>query len=61
VTPALSAAPSKACPPNRDDGHDEIVDVGTYAELVARPGLYQNMYNEEFESTQEEPAPSLHG
>jgi subfamily B ATP-binding cassette protein MsbA len=31
-----------------------IVDVGTHAELVARPGVYQNLYNEQFKSAQEE-------
>jgi len=30
--------------------HGEIVDVGTHAELVARPGVYQNRYNEQFRS-----------
>lgn len=31
-----------------------IVDVGTHAELVGRPGVYQNLYNEQFKSAQEE-------
>jgi subfamily B ATP-binding cassette protein MsbA len=31
-----------------------IVDVGTHAELVARPGVYQNLYHEQFKSAQEE-------
>ena len=29
-----------------------IVDVGTHAELVARPGVYQNLYNEQYKSAQ---------
>ena len=32
----------------------QIVDVGTHAELVDRPGVYQNLYNEQFKSAQEE-------
>jgi len=27
-----------------------IVDIGTHAELVARPGVYQNLYNEQYKS-----------
>ncbi len=30
-----------------------IVDVGTHAELVARPGVYQNLYNEQYRSARE--------
>jgi subfamily B ATP-binding cassette protein MsbA len=30
-----------------------IVDVGTHAELVARPGVYQNLYNEQYRSAHE--------
>ncbi len=33
------------------EGH--IVDVGTHQELVARPGVYQTLYNEQFRSAQE--------
>lgn len=29
-----------------------IVDVGTHAELVARTGVYQNLYNEQYKSAQ---------
>ena len=29
-----------------------IVDVGTHSELVARPGVYQNLYNEQYKSAQ---------
>lgn len=32
----------------------EIVDIGTHAELVARPGVYQHLYNEQFKSAQDE-------
>jgi len=39
----------------------EIADVGTHAELVARPGVYQNLYNEQFKSAQEEALASLLG
>ncbi len=31
----------------------QIVDIGTHDELVARPGVYQNLYNEQFKSAQE--------
>ena len=41
--------------------HGEIVDSGTHAELVTRPGVYQNLYNEQFKSAQEEAMASLHG
>jgi len=41
--------------------HGEIVDVGTHAELVARPGVYQNLYNEQFKSAQEEALAALLG
>ncbi len=34
-----------------EDGR--IVDVGTHAELVARPGIYQNIYREQFKSALE--------
>ena len=30
-----------------------IVDIGTHDELVVRPGVYQNLYNEQFRSAQE--------
>ncbi len=30
-----------------------IVDVGTHSELVARPGVYQNLYNEQYKSARE--------
>jgi ABC-type multidrug transport system fused ATPase/permease subunit len=39
----------------------EIVDIGTHAELVARPGVYQNLYNEQFKSAQEEALAALLG
>ncbi len=39
----------------------EIVDVGAHAELVARPGVYQNLYNEQFKSAQDEALASLLG
>jgi ABC-type multidrug transport system fused ATPase/permease subunit len=41
--------------------HGEIVDVGKHAELVARPGVYQNLYNEQFRSAQDEALASLLG
>lgn len=31
-----------------------IVDIGTHAELVARPGVYKNLYDEQFRSAQDE-------
>lgn len=31
-----------------------IVDVGSHAELVARPGVYRNLYDEQFRSAQEQ-------
>lgn len=31
-----------------------IVDVGSHAELVARPGVYRNLYDEQFKSAQEQ-------
>lgn len=31
-----------------------IVDTGTHAELVARPGVYQNLYNEQFRAAHEQ-------
>ena len=31
-----------------------IVDIGTHAELVARPGVYKNLYDEQFKSAQEQ-------
>jgi ABC-type multidrug transport system fused ATPase/permease subunit len=31
-----------------------IVDVGPHAELVNRPGVYKNLYDEQFKSAQEE-------
>lgn len=30
-----------------------IIDQGTHAELVARPGLYQDLYNEQFKTVQD--------
>ncbi len=30
-----------------------IVDIGTHAELVSRPGVYQNLYNEQYKSAHE--------
>lgn len=38
-----------------------IVDSGTHAELVARPGVYQNLYNEQFKSAQDEALAALLG
>ena len=38
-----------------------IVDVGPHAELVAREGVYQNLYNEQFKSAQEEALSALLG
>jgi ABC-type multidrug transport system fused ATPase/permease subunit len=32
----------------------QIVDIGKHSELVERPGVYQNLYNEQFKSAQEE-------
>jgi subfamily B ATP-binding cassette protein MsbA len=32
----------------------KIVDIGTHAELVSRPGVYQNLYNEQYRSAREE-------
>ena len=31
----------------------QVVDSGTHDELVTRPGVYQNLYNEQFKSAQE--------
>ncbi|CCW34882.1 ABC-type multidrug transport system, ATPase and permease component [Chthonomonas calidirosea] len=31
-----------------------IVDIGTHAELVSRPGVYQNLYNEQFRAAHEQ-------
>jgi subfamily B ATP-binding cassette protein MsbA len=39
----------------------EIVDIGTHAELVARPGVYKNLYDEQFKSAQEEALSALLG
>jgi ABC-type multidrug transport system fused ATPase/permease subunit len=41
--------------------HGEIVDIGTHAELVARPGVYQNLYNEQFKSAQDDALAALLG
>ncbi|GDX40725.1 putative multidrug export ATP-binding/permease protein [Armatimonadota bacterium] len=30
-----------------------IVDIGTHAELVAKPGVYQNLYNEQYKSARD--------
>ncbi len=38
-----------------------IVDIGTHSELVARAGVYQNLYNEQFKSAQEEALAALLG
>lgn len=37
-----------------EDG--KIVDIGTHSELVARPGIYQELYREQFRSALEAPA-----
>jgi subfamily B ATP-binding cassette protein MsbA len=39
----------------------EIVQSGTHAELVSDPGVYQNLYNEQFKSAQEEGLAALLG
>lgn len=39
----------------------KIVDTGTHAELVARPGVYQNLYNEQFRSAKEQALAELLG
>ncbi len=39
----------------------EIVDLGTHAALVARPGVYKNLYDEQFKSAQEEALTALLG
>ncbi|MBC7529848.1 MAG: ABC transporter ATP-binding protein [Chthonomonadaceae bacterium] len=31
----------------------KIVDIGTHAELVERPGVYRNLYNEQYKSAQD--------
>jgi subfamily B ATP-binding cassette protein MsbA len=36
-----------------------IVDIGTHAELVARPGVYQNLYNEQYKSAHEQAMEAL--
>ena len=36
-----------------------IVDVGTHDELVARPGVYQKLYNEQYRSAREEAMEAL--
>jgi ABC-type multidrug transport system fused ATPase/permease subunit len=41
--------------------HGEIVDIGTHAELVTRPGVYQNLYNEQFKSAHNEAMAALLG
>ncbi|HXG22917.1 MAG TPA: ATP-binding cassette domain-containing protein, partial [Chthonomonadales bacterium] len=38
-----------------------IIEIGTHAELVARPGVYRNLYNEQFKSAQEEAFAALLG
>jgi len=38
-----------------------IVDIGTHAELVSRPGVYRNLYNEQFKSAHEEAFAALLG
>jgi subfamily B ATP-binding cassette protein MsbA len=39
----------------------EIVQIGTHAELVAEPGVYQNLYNEQYKSAQDEGLAALLG
>lgn len=39
--------------PDRGDGRGRIVDVGTHADLVSRPGVYQNLYNGQYRSAHE--------
>ena len=36
-----------------------IVDVGTHTELVSRPGVYQNLYNEQYKSAHEKALEAL--
>ncbi|MCS6777386.1 MAG: ABC transporter ATP-binding protein [Chloroherpetonaceae bacterium] len=36
-----------------------IVDIGTHEELVARPGVYQNLYNEQYRSAHEQAMEAL--
>ena len=36
-----------------------IVDIGTHDELVTRPGVYQNLYNEQFRSAHEDALEAL--
>jgi subfamily B ATP-binding cassette protein MsbA len=36
-----------------------IVDIGTHAELVSRPGVYQNLYNEQYKSAHEQALQAL--
>ncbi len=38
-----------------------IVDIGTHMELVARPGVYQNLYNEQYKSAREDALAALLG
>jgi ABC-type multidrug transport system fused ATPase/permease subunit len=40
-----------------DEGR--VVDVGTHEELVARPGVYQNLYNEQYKSAREQAMEAL--
>lgn len=40
-----------------DEGR--IVDVGTHDELVSRPGVYQNLYNEQYKSAREQAMEAL--
>lgn len=37
----------------------QVVDVGTHQELVARPGVYQNLYNEQYKSAYEDSMAAL--
>jgi ATP-binding cassette, subfamily B, bacterial MsbA len=40
-----------------DEGR--VVDVGTHEELAARPGVYQNLYNEQVKSAREQAMEAL--
>ena len=36
----------------------EIVDSGTHAQLVRRPGVYRDLYDEQFKSAREKAVPA---